>query len=190
MRLPFHPNNGSKNCAMPSTNPSPRLLYYWDANVFIDYLEETPARIADIEAVIEEVQRNQASAIYTSALSIVEVAFLSTEKNTRILDPSSLARINALWTARHIQVVEFNPIIANLARDLMRAGIINSFKLKPYDATHLATAQWLIANRIILTEFHTYDTFNETIVAIERYTRLRIRTPKPFQPTFALPASD
>lgn len=166
---------------MPPTNPSSRLRYYWDACVFIDYLEKTPGRIDDIEAVLEEVLRNPSSVIYTSALSIVEVSFLSAERN--ILDSAILAAIDRMWNAQPFQIVEFNPIVARLARDLIRSGFSNGYRLKPYDATHLATAQWLTNNRIPITEFHTYDTYREKSLAVERYTRLKICQPKPFQPS-------
>lgn len=172
---------------MSSTiNSSPKLLYYWDSNVFISYLEATLDRITDIEAVIEEVLRNPASIIYTSAFSIVEVAFLSTEKGTRTLDSTILAKIDALWNTRPFQIVEFNPIIARLARDLVRNGFTDGYKLKPYDAIHIATAQWLTKNRIPLTEFHTYDDFDNKVEVIQRYSGLKIRPPKPFQPSLII----
>lgn len=171
---------------MPPTNPSPIVRYYWDACVFIDYLEKTPGRIDDIAAVLEEVLRNSSSVIYTSALSIVEVSFLSTEKSSRIIEPAILTKIDRMWNAQPFQIVEFNPIIARLARDLIRSGYSNGYKLKPYDATHLATAQWLTNNRISIAEFHTYDTYDEKSPAIERYTRLKICQPKPFQPSLPL----
>jgi hypothetical protein len=71
------------------------------------------------------------------------------------------------------------------ARDLMREAIAASrgvWSLKPLDAVHLATAQWLDASHPI-SGFHTYDT------SLKKYANLLGGIPivepdatKPIQP--------
>ena len=40
----------------------------------------------------------------------------------------------------------------------MRLAVTRGWSLKPLDAIHLATAQWLSSLGIEIDEFHTYDT--------------------------------
>ena len=56
-----------------------------------------------------------------------------------------------------VTLVDFHIGIGRQARDLMRGAITNNWSLKPYDANHLATAQWLSKMGIGVTEFHTYE---------------------------------
>lgn len=136
----------------------PRL--YWDANVFLSYINGIPTRLPDLDALLE--RSGTDSQIITSVISIVEVAFGKAEQDGGALDPDVERKIDALWTADSpIRLVEFYPHIAHGAKALMREALARGWKLKPLDAIHLATAQQERA-----TAFHTYDT------ELEKYTPL------------------
>jgi predicted nucleic acid-binding protein len=51
-----------------------------------------------------------------------------------------------------IAFIELHDAIAILARNLMRQALTQGWSLKPPDAIHLASAQWLGVE-----ELHTYD---------------------------------
>lgn len=126
---------------------------YWDACVFLDYVEGAPKWMPVLDALLEQASESDELVIYTSTVSITEVAFAKAEKDGRSLDPNIEAEIDALWNDRSaVKLVEFNEVIARGARRLMRQGIEHGRQLKPLDAIHLATAQ----NRRGV-EFHTTD---------------------------------
>jgi predicted nucleic acid-binding protein len=126
---------------------------YWDACVFLDYIEGAPQWMPTLDALLEQASETDELVIYTSTISISEVAFAKAEKDGGVLDPTIEAAIDALWNDRSaIKLVEFNEIIARTARSLLRRAVGHARALKPIDAIHLATAQ----NRGV-TEFHTTD---------------------------------
>jgi len=129
-----------------------RRLVYWDANIFLTYIEDTPGRLPALDALLASAATGHNVAIATSAVSLTEVAFAEAEKRSRALDPDIEAAIEALWNSPGITLVEFDPVIGRAARDLVRGSIITRPGLKPIDAIHLATAL-----SIQVTEFHTYD---------------------------------
>jgi predicted nucleic acid-binding protein len=130
--------------------PVPRL--YWDACVFLSYLEERPGRVADIQELLEHSEQGKLE-IVTSVITTVEVAFSPVERTGQALDPTVEAAIDALWSDRLVvKLVEFHQQIAYKGRALIRNAIPNGWRLKPMDAIHLATAEWLATDR-----FHTYD---------------------------------
>jgi predicted nucleic acid-binding protein len=127
-------------------------LVYWDSCVFVSYIEETPSRIGTLDAIVEEA-RQEHILILTSALSITEVAYAAQERTSGGPDPVALAMINDLWNdPTVVLVLEFNRVIAEQARDLVRRGLFEKRSLKASDAVHLATA----VNRGV-SDFHTYD---------------------------------
>ena len=66
---------------------------YWDANVFIKYLEADPNCIDTLEAILDDVARSKGKKkIITSVLAKVEVAFLAHER-TKGLDSTSEAKL-------------------------------------------------------------------------------------------------
>lgn len=132
---------------------------YWDANVFLSYINGDAARLPDIDSLLA--QSGSDFQIITSALSVVEVAFAKIEQDGRALDDATERKIDALWEpASPVQLVEFYPLLANEARALIRQAIPRGWSLKPADAIHLATAR-----RMAVTTFHTYDD-------LSRYTDL------------------
>ena len=138
---------------MPDT---PKTIY-WDANCFLSYMNEIAGRF---EILADLLQKSLAGdvRIYTSNLSQVEVAFSSLERERQTLYPEVEGQINDLWSDRRpINSVEFNATIGMAARGLIRGSVARGWSLKPLDAIHLATAQWLPNLGAQVDEFHTYD---------------------------------
>lgn len=108
---------------------------YWDACIFIHYIEGTERWMPTLDAILEEVSERKTIEIYTSTVSITEVAFAQAERVGRALDPTTEAAIGALWADREvIRLVEFNEVIARGARDLLRQAVSGNRRLKPMDA--------------------------------------------------------
>lgn len=124
---------------------------YWDSNLFLSYLEGTPGRFETLQAIIVAAELGEAR-IYTSTLSVAEVAFAGTERTTELLDPAVAEAIALLWTDRLLTLVEVSYDIALAARDLVRASLLHGPRLKPMDAVHLATARHVSVSRML-----TYD---------------------------------
>lgn len=137
--------------------PGNRKCVYWDSCAFLSYVNAIPARMPALEALLEQAAAGEIT-IYASTLSHVEVAFANTEKQSDTLSPEIERQINSLWAdANLVTSVELHPAIALIARRLMRDALAIGQSLKPPDATHLATAQWLSDVGINVDEFHTYD---------------------------------
>ena len=97
--------------------------------------------------------------LYTSTISHVEVAFGATEQLRRRLDPKVEQQISSLWSDPNVVVsVEYHDGIGQSARDLIREAVTRGWSLKPLDAIHLATAQWLSSVGIEIDEYNSYDT--------------------------------
>lgn len=135
---------------MPS---SPSQKFYWDANVFLAYISGEQQRLPDLEALLDEAEHGD-TAIYTSELSVVEVAFAASEASSAGLDPVVENKIDALWVhPSPIHRVDFHALIARDARHLMRISLATpGQRVKPADAIHLATAQ-----RLGVDVLHTYE---------------------------------
>jgi predicted nucleic acid-binding protein len=136
---------------MPDRNNRPK--YYWDACVFLSFINGDEDRIEVIRQLLEEAPGKHE--IVTSTVSIVEVAFGKAEQDSKAPDSETLAEIEALWLPDSgVELAEFHRLVANDARDLVRLSATepDETKIKPLDAVHLATAQ-----RLSVDEFHTYD---------------------------------
>ncbi len=128
--------------------------YYWDSCVFLSAINGEPDRLPDIEALMEDASKKKI-VLYTSAITITEVAFAHAEKANQILDPQVEKQIDKLWHPESpISLVDFHSKVAFEARSLMRKAV-NAEKsgLKAADAIHLATARLQS-----VAAFHTYDT--------------------------------
>ncbi len=131
--------------------PNEQALVYWDADVFLSYINGDPKRLPDIDALLEKSGKD--ILIYTSTISIVEVAFGKAEQDGKALDAATEKKINSLWApGSPVGLVEFHAIIAEEAKKLMRYAISCGWKLKPMDAIHIATAL-----SIPVKEIHTYE---------------------------------
>ncbi len=163
--------------------PGNRKSVYWDANVFLSYVNATPDQMPILEALLDQAAKREIT-IYTSALSRVEVAFSDSEQQSRVLSPEIENQINSLWANRRVvRSIEIVQAITLAARGLMRDAIARGWSLKPPDAIHLATAQWLPSAGFGVDEFHTYD------ASLFRYAdvmRFDIHEPRTEQPRLAL----
>lgn len=151
---------------------------YWDSCVFISYLQEEPIRVNTVEALFTEVRQSAGKKkIVTSVYSRAEVAYIAGEVPLKQLNDDAPIRIDRMWNDTSvISFIEMHEMIATMARNLIRTAASYKWKLKPADAVHLASAQWLNAQ-----EFHTYD--NE----LYRYSDLigrPVRAPVAKQPLF------
>jgi predicted nucleic acid-binding protein len=126
---------------------------YWDADVFLTYIEGAPQeRMLTLDAILDAAQSKHLE-IYTSSLSITEVAFARYEQTGRLLDPAIEQQIDALWEDRGVvRIVDPHVLVAREARALIRLAIPKGWSLKSNDAVHIATAM-----RMRVDEMHTYD---------------------------------
>jgi len=132
--------------------PDPQRRIYWDASVFLSYINGYADRAPTIETLLDEAQRGDFE-LLTSALSTVEVSFAAAEQQRQRLSPDVEAKIDQLWLPPSpVKLVEFYALIGEGAKALMRAAITRGWSLKPMDAIHLSTAR-----RLGVSEFHTYD---------------------------------
>ena len=139
--------------------PDQRKIVYWDACVFLSYINEHPDRIAVLRSLfISHLRSDEQITVYTSTLSHVEVAFAASEQQQQILDTDTERRINGLWHGKQsVRSADFHSTIAETSKSLIREGLSHGWSLKPADAIHLATAKWLAGVLNELVEFHTYD---------------------------------
>jgi predicted nucleic acid-binding protein len=134
--------------------PGKPSFIYWDSCVFLSYLNADPGRIDTLDAILDEIQKsNREKRIVTSILTKVEVAWSAIEHTTQTLSTAVEQTIDNLWNDESvIGFIELHEGIAIRARDLMRQSLTQGWSLKPPDAIHLASAQW-----IEVEELHTYD---------------------------------
>lgn len=138
---------------MPET---PKIIY-WDANCFLAYVNQETDRIDVLNDLLSLSESGEIE-LYASTVSQVEVAFSDSERRRGVLDPETESRIGNLWGEDNVvNSVVFNDEIGGIAKNLMRHSIARRWSLKPLDAIHLATAQWMPNLGAQVDEFHTYD---------------------------------
>lgn len=133
--------------------PEPKRNY-WDACVFLSYINAVPERLPTLDALLSEsADPDNEREIVTSTFTITEVAFALHEKAQKALDSEAENKIEALWTDRYaVKLIDFHEGIARDARTLIRGAVAAGLSMKPGDATHLASARVLS-----VVEFHTYS---------------------------------
>lgn len=133
--------------------PDERERIYWDADVFLSYVDGDEDRLPTIDELIRRARAREIELV-TSALSQVEVAFGSQEKDDQALDPDIESKLDELWMpGSPFTVVEFYPALASTARVLIRKALAQGKPgLKAHDAIHLATAV-----RMEVREVQSYD---------------------------------
>ena len=110
----------------------------WDSCVIIDYLAGRAEAAEACQKIIAQAERGELE-IVVSAIATIEVAYLE-----GFNDQDAEAMIRELFGRSYIIPVAIDVQVASLARDLIRKYRVG-LKLKPPDATHLATAiQWNI----------------------------------------------
>ena len=134
--------------------PSQRQRIYWDADVWLSYINGEADRLPMLDALLADSSSPKGNIeIYTSQISEVEVAFAKSEQDNKVLDPDVEKQIDELWADRDaLKTIEYHHTIGIQARAIIRLAIEKGWQLKPMDAIHLATAKQCQA-----TEFHTYD---------------------------------
>ena len=137
---------------------APRIIY-WDSCVFLYYVNMIPEYASLLEQILESsVSDSSPVKVYTSDLTHVEVSFSASEQMSKVLDPETENLISNLWSdSKAVVSVEYHTKIGQIAISLMRDAVTRGQSLKPYDAVHLATAQWLSSVGLTVEEFHTYD---------------------------------
>lgn len=128
-------------------------LVYWDACIFIDYIEGPPAGHPILlmrDALLAKPQRVR---VVTSVLSIAEVAFGKEEKDGLELDEAVESKINELWEPTSpIELIDAYAELCHQARQFNRQLLaMNRRRLKGADSLHLASA----LSMKDVKEFHT-----------------------------------
>lgn len=128
-------------------------LIYWDADVFLTYINGTIIeRMPHLDAFLEKSGRD--IQLITSTITVVEVAWAKAEQDGKALSAAIEAKINLLWSSptAPVKMIEFHPQISEQARNLMRYALSQGWQLKPLDAIHMASAK-----SIGVAAIHTYD---------------------------------
>ena len=147
---------------------------YWDACVFISYIEATAGRVETISELLDQARRGDIEVI-TSVASRVEVAFAKHERDGGRLDPAVEEAIDELWSpSSPIKPVELDGLIANRARDLIRSGLDRGWRLRPIDAIHLATAAQV--------GVHELNTYSHDLRRYSEVLTFPVRAPVAAQP--------
>ena len=110
----------------------PRRL--WDSSVIIGYLAGSGGDYEDCAQIIGQAERGEFE-IVVSAIATIEVAYLKGVSNA-----TSEAIIQEFFGRNYIILVNVDPPVTAIARRLVRTYRSTATKLKPFDATHLATA--------------------------------------------------
>ena len=140
---------------MPSTEDKTPSCY-WDACIFLHYVNATPDYLSVLDTLVDEAEQERVK-VYTSTLSVAEVAFGQSEQAEGRLDAEIEAKIDGLWhPGSFVQPLqELHFFIVRSARDINRAILSkrgNGHGIKAADAIHLASAK-----RLKVGEFHTTD---------------------------------
>ena len=110
----------------------------WDSSVIIGYLAGQPDIRNACEGIISSAERGEVE-ILVSAMATIEVAYLE-----GMDDQASEEKIVELFSRDYVIPVAVDTRVSAIARGLIRKYRTGP-KLKPPDATHLATAiQWQI----------------------------------------------
>src|SRR5579875_3112539 len=104
--------------------PGKSRRIYWDANVFLHYIEGTAAYFTTLQGLLRQASTDNDLEIVTSTLSIAEVAYSAAEKQKGTLDPLIERAIQALWDDRSaVILVDVSILVVSEARDLIRRSI-------------------------------------------------------------------
>ncbi len=132
-----------------------------------------------LDAILDMSARGEIQ-LHTSEVSWVEVAFALVERQRRALDSQTEELIESLWAdTATITMVEYHSGISSVARGLMRQAVPHDWRLKPLDAIHLGTVQWLLDVGIQVAGFHTYDESLEKYGSMVGFKICEPYTPNP-----------
>lgn len=165
----------------PKQQPKARRLY-WDASVFVSYVNGEADRVPTIEAILAENEEGTTE-IFTSQLTMVEVIYAKSGERKQVDEETEKRIITLIKSARMIDVHE---LISTNARGIIRNALSNeidpnAWRVKSNDAIHLATAKFLV-EVVGLDEVHTYD------LRWDRYTaEVGCKITRPTAETFSWP---
>jgi len=143
--------------------------------LFFPTSNEDPDRIPTLDAILDEILSNDNDKIVTSVISKIEVAWVATEKERRALNTDQEARFDEFWNdSSVVELVDLNDEITHITRSLLRRAMEKGWGLRPNDAIHLATAEWVGA-----VEMNTYD---EKLYKYHELIALDIKAPYAKQP--------
>lgn len=156
-----------------------RKRLYWDACCFLYYLNGTAGKVEHLERLLDKASNKNEIIIFTSHLSVVEVAYASHEMVGGNLPPEIDESIEALWQDTNaIEVIEVNDEITYTARDLIRWSINQGFKaLRSVDAIHIATA--------IYSQVAELNSYEAKFKRYEPYLDFPVREPAAEQPSLS-----
>ncbi|MCW1970953.1 MAG: PIN domain-containing protein [Anaerolineae bacterium] len=152
----------------------PDRIVYLDADVIISFLSGEAQRLPIIEAFFEEVTASKGAVLLiTSVITQAEVSFLIDERDSASFRSEAEQIIDDFWRDETLlSVVELNPDIALIARDIQRSARSAGKKpLKPMDAIHLATAKWAGASQLFtynIAHFKPHEQ-SASVIILEPY---------------------
>lgn len=124
---------------------------YCDSNIFLAYFNAEPGRIDLLEQLFEEIHQNKFKKLITSPYSIIEVAYVASEKS--VLLPEVETKFDKFWgDSSLVEFVDFHENLARQARNLMRQAATKGYRLQSADALHLVSAR-----SVGVEKFFTYD---------------------------------
>jgi predicted nucleic acid-binding protein len=133
-------------------------VYYLDSCVFLALINKEANRFKVVEAILDDAEARECE-VYTSQLTVAEVAFAEQEKKKRTLSDTVENKISKLWhPSAPTLLVDVHPNISAGARDIIRQAMKDGWtrgedwSVKPPDAIHIATAILMKAEK-----FFTYD---------------------------------
>lgn len=125
---------------------------YLDANVLLALVQNEDGRADVVQGLLEDARHGRIEVI-TSVLTVTEVVYAADEIAGENLDAEASDAIDTLWEpASPITVVDASMVTSRKARALIREAKNRGFKIKPYDAQHLAAAVLHGATRVFTYE--------------------------------------
>ena len=160
------------------------LRVYLDANVLLSYVNEEHERADIVQSLLEDAESGIVL-LYTSYLSIAEVAYIASdqEPNGGTGDEAS---IDELWTpSSPITLTEVSIPVVRMARSVIRKAHLNQIRrVRSVDAIHLASAEVNKCDRFFTYEKKGTQTGWDTLI------RPDISEPYVDAPRLLMPASE
>lgn len=133
--------------------PSP---IYLDTCVMLSYLEGRNDRLPILDAIFDEAKaKSPTIELYTSVLSIAEVAYITENGAGGAITPDDLKKIEGFWSERLVKTIEVNERVARLGRQVLRdrrsttlAAQELAIRGRSVDALHIGSALYLQCEEI------------------------------------------
>lgn len=122
---------------------------YWDACVILAHISGEANRFPNTLALLDQADKGDIE-IFTSELSVVEVAFATQEKANGVLDPAVEAAIDGFWTLPSpVKRIDIHPMVTREARTIVRTAMATAGRgIRAADAIHIASAKLLGVDEI------------------------------------------